>query len=421
MAYNGQNGFGSRNAGNNSRKNKSKYLRDPNEKKTSKYVRDKNEKPKSKYARDPYDVKEHHYNLTRNYREEELAEEVPEEEIAQAEEAAAEKTESISDVEQTEVQLEETAEETAEAAEELNTENAVEEAVIDDEEIQPDEFDAMDLLEAFDEEEESKTKGDVSSLFAHSKLSKETTVVHVKNEEEKRRNLVISTIVVMVVLSIATCLLTFGKISIPYTPSVVNFDLSLIPEFIASLAYGPVFGVIVVVVKIAFLFVTKNIYNTTYATMLSGFLLDSLFVFISGWFYARRMFDINPKKSRKPNKKDRRRLRILMGGILAAVITTAVSVFLTKYVSYPLIVKELGSRGVNNYFLLKNYQDALDSLNFFLPEYFSSTVTKFNNLTEGILFYNVPLTLLKFVIVTLSVVIFYPLISPYIHFRKKNK
>ena len=162
--------------------------------------------------------------------------------------------------------------------------------------------------------------------------------------------------------------------------------------------------------------------DTAYATLLSGFVLDSLFVFVVGLFYSKRMFAINSKQSLKPTEKDKRRERILLGGIIATALTTTVSFFLTKFVSYPMLISQYGERfGINEYYILRDYQEALNSLNTALPETVSSTVHEFANITQGILFYNIPLTIIKLLIITLAVVVFYPIFSPYIHFRKKTK
>ena len=172
--------------------------------------------------------------------------------------------------------------------------------------------------------------------------------------------------------------------------------------------------------KRVFMILTKGALSTSFGTIFSNFVLDTIFVFVSGGIYTRKMFNVNPKKNRKPNRKDKRKDRIFLSGAAASIVTTFVSVFLTRYVSYPFIIREYSGR-VNDYYLMSVYQSALDSLNTALPEYFSSTVTKFDSLMQGIVFYNVPLTLFKLMIATIAVVIIYPAISPYIHFRKISK
>ena len=411
-----ENGYGYRKP--DDKKPKSKYLRDPGEKKTSKYVRDKNEKkPQSKYIRNKYEPKEHHYNLTRNYREEEeVLEETVSDEIEAAQneelEAAKENTQAVTD----EVSVEEA--DTDEAAN-GTIDNSSEEVISSDEGNLDEELETDDSNEnSLNTEEKGKYNDEVASLFAHSKLSKETTVAHVENEEEARRALIIKTIVSMVVLTALSCAFQRLTIKIPYTPSMISFEFSVFFELIASLAYGPVFGVLIVVVKNIFALITSN---SSYATLVSNLVLDSVYVFICGWFYSKRMFALNPKKLDKPVNKDMRRRRILLGGTIATLATTVVAFFLTRFVSYPLLVKQYSEHGVDTHFILDLYQAALDSLNSAYPEVLSSVVTKFENLTQAIFYYNMPFTILKLLFVSLLAALIYPIISPYIHFRKKAR
>ena len=402
---------------NNNQKPKSKYLRDPSVK-TSKYLRDKNDKPRSKYARDKNEKREHHYNLARNYREEEeIIENLTEDELEEAQtaenEAIVEEDNEIASVEATtEIKNEESSAETDIIESEDTSENI--------------EISQVDELESV-EDYQNRIKGDnkesyseeTANLFSHSKLSRETTVAHVEDAEEARRKVIIMTIVTLVVLTVAACLMQFATIKTPYMPSMLNIDFSAFPELIASLAYGPVFGILIIIVKNIVRLFTANV--VSYGSILSNAVLDSVFVVIGGLFYSRRMYAVNSKINNKPTNKDLRKRRIVLGGLIATIVTTVVSFFLTNYVSYPLIVKQFSSRGIDNSVLLQQYQDAIDLLNAYHPELFSTTVTKFDSLQQAILFYNIPLTLIKFLLIAIATAIVYPLISPYIHFRKKTK
>ena len=404
-------GYSSPNRGS---KQKSKYVRNPSEKRTSKYVRDKNDtKPRSKYARDKNESREHHYNLTRNYREEEeILEELTEEEL-EAQETENEALETEAEGEIAEVE--------SEAVEEISEpeKTGIEEAsdIPQAEEEEP----SLKSVEEYEKEKnggEKKYTDEVTNLFAHSKLSKETTVARVENEEEYRKRLIILTIVMLVGLTAAACALQYATIKSRYLPGFMSIEFSAFPELIASLAYGPVFGIIIIIIKNLFsLFVT----GAAYGSIVSNVVLDSIFVVIGGLFYSNRMFSINPKTANKPKNKDLRRRRIFVGGLAATGITTFAAFFLTRFVSYPLLVRQYSERGITNGYLLSNYQYALDSLNASHPELVSSTVSEFTSLTQAILFYNMPLTLIKYLIVAIAATIVYPAISPYIHFRKNTK
>ncbi len=417
----GNNGYGSYGS-NNSKKPRSKYLRDPNEK-TSKYLRDKNDAPKSKYRRDSNQKREHHYNLARNYREEEeIVEELTEEALEEAQTAENEAVENEN------VEITEAENETAETIiEDESSEEVISEEVIDSEEsfenAEKSDENELESVEEFQNrvngDNKERYSSEVSNLFTHSKLSRETTVAHVEDDDEARRKVIIMTIVVLAVLTAAACLIQYAQVKIPYFPRMLSIDFSAFPELIASLAYGPVFGILITIVKnILYMFASNSV---SYGSILSNVILDSIFVTTGGWFYSRRMFSVNPKKNKKPVNKDLRKRRIIMGGIISTIITTFVSFFLTRFVSYPLIIKQFASNGVNDGLILKQYQDSLNLINSSHPELFSSAIPKIDSLTSAILIYNMPVTLLKYLLIAVVAAIVYPIISPYIHFRKNTK
>ena len=429
-------------------KRNSKYLKKPEDKKSSAYIKSKDDQgKKSKYFRDANEKKEHHYNLARNYRDGVLISELEEEQEAleQLDEAAIEaaKEAAMASDEQTpaakadkivkeiveEINADdEAAEEIAEIADaDISFDNsddivsASEQADVqatDEQEEAPAENDAEAKPESADAEKQSQTKGDITSLFEHSKMSKETAVAHVENQEEQKYKMIVSMIVTMVVLTAIASLLQFAGIKLPYVPSMLSVELSAFPELIVSLAYGPVFGVIVVIVKnLIHIFIEPR----NYVSIISNLVLDSAFVISAGLFYSRRMFAINTKKTLKPKKTDMRRKRIFLGGFFGTVITTVISFFLTRYVSYPLIIKQFSGSGIDEYSILNNYQVALDSLNHALPEKISGTITQIETLTQAIIYYNIPILFFKYLFITVVCAVVYIIISPYLHFRKRSK
>ena len=422
---------------NNNSPQKSKYLRDPGEKKQSKYLRDKKEgKPKSKYARDPREQKEHHYNLTRNYRDGvKITDEQPEEAI-EAVEVEAVNSEAAAEKENIVLQQNEVVEIPDEKSkdEAVSQDNAVEEI---EENINETTAEVSEFVEESDEEaaspetadsenaseNKSETKGDITSIFQHSKLSKETTVAKVENEEDTKQQILVKSVIVMFILTAIACALQFASIRIKiFTPSMLNMEFSLLPEFIASLAYGPVFGIIIIIIKnIVYSLVTASISNLAYASALSGVILDTVFVVLGGSIYTKRMFGGSRSESSRRNNRVKYRKKVFNSGVIATAATTIVSYFLTTYVTYPLIIKQFASKGIDEYFILRLYQYALNNLNSVLPSFLSGRVSEFANLNQGILFYNMPLTVLKLLFITAVAVIIYPPLSPYIHFRKKTK
>ena len=417
----------------NNQKPGSKYLKKPEDKKKSKYLRDENDK-KSKYLKNQYDSQEHHYNLARHY-----------------DEYGNKKTDNNgynanidynADIEETVNNAGENASELFEVADNSANENAVasvEENVT--ESTYSDEADAAEVqkatadntgsapsdeiidaepeMEQAVKEEKPKSKGDASSLFQHSKTSRDTTVASVDDSEEKRKSsLALTTAFWMVLLTVVAVILQHYKLKYALFPSILSVDLSVFPELIAALAYGPVFGIIMIVIKNLIQVLIQ--YNGM-ATILSNVVLDSIFVVIAGLFYTKRMFAVKPQKTRKSESRDLRRRRIITGGFIATAVTTIASFFLTRFVSYPILIREFSGRGMTAEYILNAYQVALDNLNTLLPEKMSAVVTRFTGLSQAILFYNIPIQFIKYLFISIVVALIYNYISPYLHYRNKLK
>jgi len=360
---------------------KSKYLRDPNEKKKSKYARDDSVK-KSKYLRDNSYEKEHHYNLARNYRE----------------------------LDEPEIDID------AEVEALINPEADSSESS-DDSDLS-DSFNQNELTEDIKEDDSShEKKGDDAALFKHSKLSKDTTVAKVASANEKKIKYILKTVIIMFLLTAASCALQFANFKTWVLPSFISIEFSVFPELIASIAYGPVFGIIIVLLKNIFRLLLQS---AAYSAALSNFILDSVFVFTVGFIYTKRMFSLKSKKSHK--KRDRvKRRRIVIGGLLGTAITTIVSFFLTLSLTIPILIRQYSSAGLNEYYIINNYQQALDRLHRVFPMALSALPTEIEDLMHAVLYYNVPVTFIKFFFVSVVVSIVYVIISPYIHFTKKSK
>ena len=387
--------------------NQSKYIREKGDNSNqSKYLRDKSEK-RSKYLKDSSFEEKHHYNLTRNIREEE---EIIDEELdaLEAEELEAAEADELLKDEATEIEPAEEAPQRKSIFELMEEARAQEEA----------EMEASHHHHDSEQSETAEETAENSNIFKDTSHKKETTVVHIQSESEKRTKALISTVLVMSVLTVIACTLQFATVRFDFFPTMLNVEFSALPELIASLSYGPVFGFLIIVIKNLFHLIVsgKGFYSE-----LSNLVLDTVFISVAGYFYTRRMFAVNPKRSRKPNRRDLRRRRIFEGGMLGTACTAVSSFFLTKHVSFPIIFRQYESRGIDEFFVINNYQEALDKLNKALPDNMGTIITHIDNLNQAILMYNIPIQVIKYLTITLFVSLIYVLISPYLHFRKSGK
>ncbi len=99
-------------------------------------------------------------------------------------------------------------------------------------------------------------------------------------------------------------------------PPFIKFDFSEIPAVIASFAFGPLYGILVCLIKnVLHLFVT----NTNGVGELSNFILGGTFVGIAGIVYKRN-------KSRK---------YALIGTVVGALVMSIISIVTNYFIVYP--------------------------------------------------------------------------------------
>ena len=99
-------------------------------------------------------------------------------------------------------------------------------------------------------------------------------------------------------------------------PSFVKFDFSELPALITSFAFGPVYGVLVCLIKnLLHLFVTTS----AGVGELSNFILGAIFTGIAGIVYKR-----------KPSRKT-----AFLGTLLGAIIMSLISIPSNYFIVYP--------------------------------------------------------------------------------------
>ena len=260
----------------------------------------------------------------------------------------------------------------------------------------------------------SQVKGNQASLFSSETVTAFSAVANSEEMEHKYRIAVASRMaIVMAILTVIATVLRLLSFNLPFLPSVLNFDFSALPEVIASIAYGPVFGVIIVIIK-NLLYIGIKIKTLSVTSVITNVVLNSIFVFITGAHYSRKMFPLDPEY--QPTR-DLRRLHILGGGTIGAGVSAVASYFLTRFVTLPILYKTYPA--YNEGYIIYVYQQALDNLNSMLPEKLQGIVEGIVTIKRALLIYNVPHTFIKYFIMTLLAAILYNFLSPFLHFRNK--
>ena len=181
---------------------------------------------------------------------------------------------------------------------------------------------------------------------------------------------------VTAMLSAIAFVLMFLDFAVPFMPSFVKMDVSELPALLAAFALGPVYGVVVCLVKnLLHLLIT----TTGGAGELCNFLLGATFVVPAGMIYQKM-------KSRRG---------ALIGVLLGAVIMAVLSVPLNYYISYPVYANFMPIDAI-----LEMYRAIRPSA---------------NGLLECLITFNAPFTLVKGLLDAVLCFLIYKPLSPLLH------
>ncbi len=158
-------------------------------------------------------------------------------------------------------------------------------------------------------------------------------------------------------------------------PSFIKLDFSELPALITSFAYGPLWGILVCLLK--------NVIHVFFgATMgigeISNFILGSVFVGIAGLIY----------------KKHKDKKGALISCLIGSAAMAVISVFTNYFIVYPLYSKVLGMP-----------MEAIIGM-------YSAILPSADNLWKALLIFNLPFTFVKGLIDSIFCFLIYKRISP---------
>ena len=189
----------------------------------------------------------------------------------------------------------------------------------------------------------------------------------------------IRNITVTALMSAAATVLMFVSFGLPILPSYLKVDFSELPALLTSFALGPVYGVIVCLVK--------NLFNVAATTTggvgeLCNFLLGALFVAPAGIIYRRH----------------RTRSTALIGTLVGVLTMTVCSFFVNNFLVYPA------------YLLIMPEQAIVDM--------YSALVPWADEIWKGIVVFNMPLTFFKGLADAALTFVLYKHLSPLLKGKK---
>ena len=192
-------------------------------------------------------------------------------------------------------------------------------------------------------------------------------------EQKRTRYLVISAM-----LSAVSIVLMQFDFSVPFMPSFIKMDLSDLPALIGAYSMGPLYGVIIALVK-NLLHLLRT--STGGIGELSNFLLSALFVLPAGLIYQK-------KKTRK---------RAIMGAVLGAVSMAVFSVITNYFIVYPVYTAFMPMETI-----IAMYQAILPGI-------------KDGDLLSCLVIFNMPFTFVKAMLSVVITLLIYKPLSPIIH------
>ena len=184
---------------------------------------------------------------------------------------------------------------------------------------------------------------------------------------------------VTAIMSAISAVLMFLEFSVPIVPSFLKFDFSDLPAVITSFALGPVWGVIVELLKNL---IHLPFTHTSGVGELANFIIGALLVFPAGLVYKL--------------KKDR--TGAVIGSLAGAFIAAAVSIPVNLFITYPFYTNFMPMEAIIG--MYKAILPAADTL------------------IKALIIFNVPFTFVKGMICVLLTFLVYKKLSPVIKGKK---
>ena len=187
-------------------------------------------------------------------------------------------------------------------------------------------------------------------------------------------------------LSAIAFVLMYLEIPIPIMPSFVKFDFSDLPALIGAFALGPVWGVVIELIKnLLHLAVSQSMFIGE----LSNFILGGTFALVAGLIYGR-------KKTKK---------NAFFAGLIGAAVMGIVSIFANYFIVYPVYIEAYFNGSLDTCLAMYN------AICWEVPDSgVGPHLFEIKSLMQALLIFNLPFTFLKGMIsVGISMLIYKPL------------
>ena len=200
-------------------------------------------------------------------------------------------------------------------------------------------------------------------------------ITSTKMETKTVKRVNVRSMTVTAMLSAIAFVLMFLDTAVPIMPSFIKLDVSELPALMASFALGPVYGVVVCLIKnLLHLLITQ----TGGVGELSNFILGVAFVLPAGLIYHHKKTKTNA----------------IIGAIVGAVIMAAISFPSNLYIVYPVYYNFMPKDVI-----VSAYQAI-------------APFATIDSIEKCLLMFNVPFTFLKGIISAVITVLIYQPLRP---------
>ena len=241
----------------------------------------------------------------------------------------------------------------------------------------------------------------------------------------KEKHVVVRKIIVALVCLIASLVLNMLSFRLPLTPAVLTVDFSALPILIACLAVNPATAVGLVFAKAGLYYLYKP---AAYVNLPYKIILDLIFILII-WILYQRLIESPRYQERNAFRdmagippKDYSIQVTIISGVIASVVTAIAAVFAFRYITLPIVVRT--SDQVDAYTMIyEYYRSAYAELadKFAVVRNFLPTL---DNMTVGVLVYNIPITVIKYSVCSIVAAIVFPFVREFVYkplFGKKEE
>lgn len=196
-------------------------------------------------------------------------------------------------------------------------------------------------------------------------------------------------VTVAAMLSAVAFALMFIEFPIPIVPSFIKLDVSDLPALLGAFALGPVYGVVIELVKNLLHILLKGT-SSAFVGELSNFLLGSIFTLTAGLIY----------------KAKRNRQGAILASVLGAALMGLVCIPVNYFLVYPAYVV---CYGMPMEAIIGMYQAILAPI---------ASIPTSNALLNCLVVFNLPFTFCKGMIDVLICFLIYKPLSPILHGKR---